>query len=40
MTSFRRVHYVNKIVRVRVKMIYFDKEKHAIEETNTEPFMC
>ena len=27
-------------VRVRVKMIYFDKEKHDIEETNTETFMC
>ena len=28
------------LVRVRVKMIYFDKEKHDIEETNTETFMC
>ena len=27
-------------VRVRVKMIYFDKEHHDIEETNTETFMC
>ena len=27
-------------VRVTVKMIYFDKEKHDIEETNTETFMC
>ena len=24
----------------RVKIIYFDKEKHDIEETNTETFMC
>ena len=24
----------------RVKMIYFDKENHDIEETNTETFMC
>ena len=24
----------------RVKMIYFDKEKHDIEETNTETLMC
>ena len=24
----------------RVKMIYFDKEKHDIEETDTETFMC
>ena len=28
------------IIRVRVKMIYFDKENHDIEETNTETFMC
>ena len=27
-------------VRVRVKIIYFDKKKHDIEETNTETFMC
>ena len=27
-------------IRVRVKMIYFDKENHNIEETNTETFMC
>ena len=27
-------------LRVRVKMIYFDKENHDIEETNTETFMC
>ena len=24
----------------RVKIIYFDKKKHDIEETNTETFMC
>ena len=29
-----------KRVRVRVKIIYFDKKKHDIEETNTETFMC
>ena len=29
-----------KRVRERVKMIYFDKENHDIEETNTETFMC
>ena len=28
------------VLRVRVKMIYFDKENHDIEETNTETFMC
>ena len=27
-------------VRVRVKIVYFDKEKHDIEETNIETFMC
>ena len=27
-------------VRVRVRKIYFDNEKHDIEETNTETFMC
>ena len=27
-------------VRVRVRNIYFDNEKHDIEETNTETFMC
>ena len=27
-------------VRVRVRQIYFDNEKHDIEETNTETFMC
>ena len=26
--------------RVRVRNIYFDNEKHDIEETNTETFMC
>ena len=29
-----------KRVRVRVRNIYFDNEKHDIEETNTETFMC
>ena len=28
------------VVRVRVRKIYFDNEKHDIEETNTETFMC
>ena len=27
-------------VKVRVRNIYFDNEKHDIEETNTETFMC
>ena len=27
-------------VRVRVRKIYFYNEKHDIEETNTETFMC
>ena len=31
---------INKRVRVRVRKIYFDNEKHDIEETNTETFMC
>ena len=25
---------------LRVRNIYFDNEKHGIEETNTETFMC
>ena len=25
---------------VRIRKIYFDNEKHNIEETNTETFMC
>ena len=28
-----------KRIRVRVRKIYFDNEKHDIEETNTETFM-
>ena len=32
--------YIHLIVRVRVKMIYLDKEKHDIEETNTEKYVC
>ena len=33
--------YVRVRVRVRkVRNIYFDNEKHDIEETNTETFMC
>ena len=27
-------------IRVKVRKIYFDNEKHDIEETNTETFMC
>ena len=38
---FKIIIYIYIRVRVkRVKMIYFDKEKHDIEETNTETFMC
>ena len=29
-----------KSKRVRVRKIYFDNERHDIEETNTETFMC
>ena len=32
--------YKSKSKSKRVKMIYFDKENHDIEETNTETFMC
>ena len=30
----------NRVRRVRVRNVYFDNEKHDIEETNTETFMC
>ena len=41
----QNVEGVNNDIRVkkkkkRVKIIYFDKKKHDIEETNTETFMC
>ena len=33
-------YYYTYRVRVRVRKTYFDNEKHDIEETNTETFMC
>ena len=32
--------YFTERVRVRIRKVYFDNEKHDIEETNTETFMC
>ena len=28
------------LAQIRVRKIYFNNEKHDIEETNTETFMC
>ena len=31
---------LENLMVIRVRDIYFDNEKHDIEETNTETFMC
>ena len=38
--EYSDVFALKRVKSKRVKIIYFDKENHDIEETNTETFMC